>query len=828
MGKILPKRKFFKSAIYTPNLDVGSHIDNVKHSLDHLIFSNTKEVEDAILKKRVKIVAFVTLLLMLVGSFISPKGQAEVAVFYPTACLGGWNSPRNAEGEPETGGTYDDTRYSDLNSAVLPLATNADIYCGNFVGTIEQNTKPTKMIVSLAWVQKSEGRAAESLQAMSLATSTESAASTIVATSTTSLTASTTDATASSTEELESASSTTDISTSSVPIVATTTASTTSEIAVPSTENNESSALDKVVDAVQDILGSLFGKGDSSVETSTTTGTNSETQTSKTESAPETSSSTTNQVQVEPVITVPVPVEVTPETPSVVPESVQIAPPTEVIPETSPTSFFETLLNKITSHFVNTVFAEEVISAADEIVATTTMSESDIVTEIATTSAQSVQLSSSTPTETSSTTISVASSSTENSTTTTTVIPENVSNDFLEVLYTFDGVTWNSLGRVDENSMKYRTFEIPVTASTSWEDMGQLQIKVQVVERVDATPLVYLDGIKVEVLYETPVTHEHPDFKRDTILYDEVIRGVRILRIINNDTNKEEIWYMYAETSSTTATTTESVETSSSTELLVASTMEVTLPATDTQETVSTSSTTPKDVVVATPLVASTSSSTSTILSVGREVKTTLVKNTWVKLESSEVAAKGTETLLKEIEKQEKRKEYMPPDFTKDVIKKIGGSSLNAVLVQIEQGGIDTLWIFDVENDTYEKIDQEGKATFSKKYPFGIKDNTVFWLSDDELILFRYDIDTKVLDYKEIAPYDDSTGGRGEVTFEGSVWKIIIGGGQLSFYSELTGEVFSDDNLAVGEAFRVKHGLDVVLGQDKIEELNFVVEIEEE
>ena len=236
----------------------------------------------------------------------------------------------------------------------------------------------------------------------------------------------------------------------------------------------------------------------------------------------------------------------------------------------------------------------------------------------------------------------------------------------------------------------------------------------------------------------------------------------------------------------------------------------------------------PKDIVIATTEVASTSLSTSTVLSGEREIKTSLVKNIWIKLESTEVAAKGTETLLKEIEKQEKRKEYVAPDFTKDVIKKIGGSSLNAVLVQIEQEGVDALWIFDVESDIYEKIDQDGKATFSKNYSFGIKDNNVFWLSDDELTLFRYDIATKVLDHKEIAPYDASIGERGEVAFEDIVWKVMIGGGQLSFYSELTGEVFSDDNLAVGEAFRVKQGLDILLGQDKIEELNFVVEQEVE
>jgi hypothetical protein len=47
----------------------------------------------------------------------------------------------------------------------------------------------------------------------------------------------------------------------------------------------------------------------------------------------------------------------------------------------------------------------------------------------------------------------------------------------------------------------------------------------------------------MEVLYETPVIHPHPDFVRDTILKDKSDEGVRVVSIINSDTNINEIWY---------------------------------------------------------------------------------------------------------------------------------------------------------------------------------------------------------------------------------------------------------------------------------------------
>lgn len=521
MGKILPRKKFFKSAIYSPKLNVGSHIDNVRHSLEHLIFSNERESERSLFKKRIKVVVIVTLLLMIVGSFLSPKGKAEVATFYPTACLGGWNNPRNAEGEPETKSNTDESVFTKDNSALLLATTNADIYCGNFTGQIEQNTKPTKILVALAWSKGPDIVLEQNIVGDSFASS--------------------------SVEILDSA-STTDVSftlSSSTGAVATSTEGSGSIVSTTSPQTEETSLVSKVVNVVEETFQKMFGGESNSTST------------------PEEAT----QVPVE--VKTDVPVATQPENTVQEEIKVEVAPTPQ--PETPPSdsppvSFLDTFLQKISSHFIKKVFAEEVATTtytvtidAQSVPETSTTTSTPQTSEVvikepviikeSTGDATTTEAVASTTPETTEIASTTESTSTQVFLDTTSPVTTDSSsnnesqNNFLEVLYTFDGIVWNSLGKVNEESMKYRTFEIPVNATTSWGVLSQLQIKVQSIQRVDATPTVYLDGIKVEVLYETSVAHEHPDFARDTILKDKSDDGVRVVNIINSDTSANEIWY---------------------------------------------------------------------------------------------------------------------------------------------------------------------------------------------------------------------------------------------------------------------------------------------
>lgn len=535
MGKIVPKKKSSRSIIRSHVLNVGSHIDNVKYSLDHLIFSQSKEEEIVFFKKRIKFIVVTTTLLMIVGFLFSPKGKAEISTFYPSSCLGGWNNPRNVEGAPETA-TNDGVDFTKENSAILPEGTHADIYCGNFIGEIEEGTRPTKILVSLAWDKGEAPLLVEEIRSESFASSTGEILDT----------ASTTEVTYTSLDVVEGATSTTSGEATSSQI--------NPEIATTTETSSDKSVVDTVINLVQDTLQSFLNNNEASSTTSEQT-------------SPQTETIVEPQVtpkQDEPIST----------------------PKTEEVPvtesESKPTSLLIEALEQLASYFVKTVYAEEVatsspvnllneeqtvspvsvattseISTTDTVASgaidstttpqenTESVSEIKIDTQIsseATTTEEIITpstLSGATTTEVSATTTEIALDSDAD---------DDSQNNFLEVLYTFDGVVWKSLGKVNETSMKYRTFEIPVTATTSWGNMGQLQIKVQTLQRLDVIPTLYLDAMKVDVLYETAVIHEHPDFARDTVLKDKSDDGVRVVNIINSDTSNNEIWYTTIET----------------------------------------------------------------------------------------------------------------------------------------------------------------------------------------------------------------------------------------------------------------------------------------
>jgi hypothetical protein len=423
-------------------------------------------------------------------------------------------------------------------------------------------------------------------------------------------------------------------------------------------------------------------------------------------------------------------------------------------------------------------------------------------------------------TSTSSTTDMMFASSTDVSASTTEQMSDDnqFQNNFLEVLYTFDGVTWTSLGELNEISMKYRTFEIPVTASTTWSDLKHLQIKVQAKKREKDTPTVYLDGIKVEVLYESDMEHMHPDFARDTILKDEIIDGIRIVTIINNDTKEKEIWYMVLEASDT-ASSTLSVSTST---LEIASSTEVS----STSAVLNSSSTD-------TSLIMDASSTASTTLEIIKTPVVDLLKNKWKKYTGKDITI-STAQLVVEIKQQEESEKIeeldILPDFATDTIKRMKGVSSHQVLVQIERGTEenprDELWLYDVDKNSQEKI---GKSTstvtsIAANSPIGVKGGYLFWLSIDKDKVYAYGLENKDLLEQKIPEYNADKGERAHVIFPEIPWKVIMNDDNFFFYSDVTGEVFSDDNGSITETFRQTLGLDSILNKDEISNLNLRVD----
>lgn len=456
MGKILPKRKYFKSSIYRPNLNVGSHIDNVRYSLEHLIFLNTKETEDAILKKRIKIVIIVTLISMIVGSFFSPKGKAEVATFYPSSCLGGWNNPHNAEGMPET---LDNVpNFTLTNSASLAKDVLADLYCGTFKGTIPTATIPKKIILTLAW----KGMTEEELKPISGEAFASSTLNVLDATSSVGFT-----------------------STSTNEVGATTTSS---------QATSTSSTTDPVID-----------QSANKAETVTPT------------------------VPVVPdVAPVSEPLPASNPAPSSTP-SADVSPAPS-IDTSAPQSF----LIKMGTTFARMI-AEQVYAEST----TTVISSSDTLVVSGSSTDQP-----SSGTSTASTTLNA--SSTDPSTATSTTQISTTTDPIFEVLYTLDGDTWLSLGKVNAKDMSYNTFEIPVTSSSTWNDISNIQIKIKSLSTTDAKPTVLIDGMALNVEYEneTPVdTATSTEIVGDPKRYDMKITSStgNIVAAITNDADQGNI-----------------------------------------------------------------------------------------------------------------------------------------------------------------------------------------------------------------------------------------------------------------------------------------------
>lgn len=74
------------------------------------------------------------------------------------------------------------------------------------------------------------------------------------------------------------------------------------------------------------------------------------------------------------------------------------------------------------------------------------------------------------------------------------------SGEFLEISYTLNSADWIVLGRINRSNWRDAKFELPIT---NWADIQKVQIGIQTILTVDEQPIIYLDSIWLEVLYES-------------------------------------------------------------------------------------------------------------------------------------------------------------------------------------------------------------------------------------------------------------------------------------------------------------------------------------
>jgi hypothetical protein len=111
-------------------------------------------------------------------------------------------------------------------------------------------------------------------------------------------------------------------------------------------------------------------------------------------------------------------------------------------------------------------------------------------------------------------------------------------SQLFEVLYTLDGKTWGTLGVLSKNEISGAQFTIPLTASSTWVDITQLQIQIKRLATFDDVPSVYLDGMSLEVTYgKQQDLHEEltGDPKRYDIAVATSTDGIQISEGVGGD-----------------------------------------------------------------------------------------------------------------------------------------------------------------------------------------------------------------------------------------------------------------------------------------------------
>lgn len=126
------------------NTDTKNKILSLKRGR---IFTFDKEAFKNYAQRHPIVIGYGAVALIAVVMLISSTtSKATLAYFYPTSCLGGWEYPANAEGEPSLPVDAKRSEYNEDNSA--RLRGNSEIYCGSFEGQIPETAQATNFKVA--------------------------------------------------------------------------------------------------------------------------------------------------------------------------------------------------------------------------------------------------------------------------------------------------------------------------------------------------------------------------------------------------------------------------------------------------------------------------------------------------------------------------------------------------------------------------------------------------------------------------------------------------------------------------------------------------------
>lgn len=301
--------------------------------------------------------------------------KANVATFYPSSCLGGWENVGNASGKPDLALDASIESYTKANSATLQ--GTGEIYCGGFKGEVPTDTRPKKFILSLRW-SVDDGSIVHNAG-----------------------------------DELLVPPASTDTNEQAVPEV------------LPAPENQDSTLPETIpvenppASDQQSFIDFLIPKAFA------------------------------QDGEVAP----PAPEALAPEV---------VTPPT--LPEVPPSD--------------SSVQIDTQTDTVTQPVDTTSTPDAEVAPEVSNGETTGTQGETILPTE-----------------------PE-VSDAFMEILYTMDGTTWMSLSKISRTNWQGGTFEIPLA---SWDDINLIQIALRPLTTIDTVPTVYLESMLMTVEYEDEI-----------------------------------------------------------------------------------------------------------------------------------------------------------------------------------------------------------------------------------------------------------------------------------------------------------------------------------
>lgn len=125
----------------------------------------------------------------------------------------------------------------------------------------------------------------------------------------------------------------------------------------------------------------------------------------------------------------------------------------------------------------------------------------------------------------------------------------------VEILYTLDSSSWQTLGTVSKSHIASSVFSLPLT---KWSDLSKVQIKIRNAKTMGDGMVVALDGMWIEVEYEDKSAdpNPQPNFKTESIVQERGGQGVRVVQVRHSGLlfDTDRIWYMPVQASVSTST----------------------------------------------------------------------------------------------------------------------------------------------------------------------------------------------------------------------------------------------------------------------------------